>query len=449
HVLLTRDRVDYASREDNERIRVANRGVYFWLSAVNQWTAALSSQSVASIGKLEWERQGVSEPDAEQIDVDDERNVTFYGLKQDWTWEPLRAHRFKAGADVRWLSSDYSYASSSTGSTGPEFESRQVFLEPQGTTVGLYVADRVRFGPALAVELGLRYDAQNYTDDHQLSPRVNAVWHASDRRTFRFGWGRFYQSQRIHELRVEDGETSFLPAQLSHQAVLTYDERLPGGLVLRVDAYVKKLSRVRPRYENLFNPIELFPETEPDRIRIAPDRGRAEGLELLLRSARGRPLVWWASYSLSSVDDELNGESIPRRWDQTHAVHFLIGYEINERWSVSVSGSAHSGWPTTPVAGELREQPDGSLTAERVLGQLNSDRFPDYFRLDAKLRGDFLRKSSTLGLEIEILNLLDRQNVCCVDEFGLEPQPDGTVTVFRTVDPWLGITPSLRLSWEF
>ena len=35
----------------------------------------------------------------------------------------------------------------------------------------------------------------------------------------------------------------------------------------------KDLSELRPRYENLFNPIELFPGAEDDRIRSLPTGG--------------------------------------------------------------------------------------------------------------------------------------------------------------------------------
>ena len=50
-----------------------------------------------------------------------------------------------------------------------------------------------------------------------------------------------------------------------------------------------------------------------------------------------------------SAEDIIAGDTVPRSWDQTHAGRLLIGYRRDERWSVALSGSVHTGWPTTPV----------------------------------------------------------------------------------------------------
>lgn len=54
-----------------------------------------------------------------------------------------------------------------------------------------------------------------------------------------------------------------------------------------------------------------------------------------------------------------------------------------------------------------------------------------------------------LRLDAEIVNLTDRENVCCVDEVSFETREDGTVDVLRELDSWLGITPSLSVTFEF
>ena len=74
---------------------------------------------------------------------------------------------------------------------------------------------------------------------------------------------------------------------------------------------------LRPRFENLYDPLALIPELQPDRIRIAPSSARARGLELSL-SRTGQALSWWASYSLAEVTDVVHGDEVPRAWDLPH-----------------------------------------------------------------------------------------------------------------------------------
>ena len=448
HTLLAYDRLKFSEidGEDVESATVLNRSAYVWARSLNSWSEDLFSETTLSLGRIDRQRNGISAPDVGALFVDDDREVEFLGLKNDSSWRISDSHLLRAGVDVRWLGAAYDYSSIEEGATSA---STMVRTEPSGTSVGVYAAARSRVSPALATEVGLRWDRQTYTNDNQVSPRFNAIWRAGERSELRFGLGRYFQSQRIHELRIEDGESSFFPAELSKEAAATFQHRFPAGLRLRADAYYRKLSRLQPRYENIFNPVELFPETEPDRTLIAPEAARLRGVELLLRSDPDRPFTWWSSYTWSKAEDVIGDTAVPRRWDQTNAVKFLIGYRTDGRWSVSLSGTAHTGWPTTPVSAQLTTLPDGSVRIDRIVGPRNSDRFSSYARLDTKASRTFSLPRGRLRLDLEIVNLTDRDNVCCVDELFFTPRPDGSVDVSSEIDVWIGITPSLSLLWEF
>ena len=375
-----------------------------------------------------------------EIIVDDDRTVDFFGLKHDAIWEVSDAYVLKAGVDVRWLNAKYRYSNLHVEDPAAGVSTR---LDPDGTSLGIYAAHRARLTQELAVELGARWDRQTYTNDNQLSPRFNAVWRPGARTELRVALGRFTQSQRIHELHVEDGETEFGRAEAAEQAELSFQQGLRGGMRVRLDAYYRKLTKLRPRYENLFEPIEIFPETSTDRVTIEPERARLQGVELLVRADVNQPLFWWFSYALSSADDVVKGKDVPRSWDQTHAGKFLIGYRRDERWSVSLSGSVHSGWPTTPVIG----QPDGS-DVPWIPDDRNTDHFSSYARLDFKARRSFTLPRGRIWLTLEVVNLTDRDNACCIDEIEVE-QDDDSVVATRTFEHWLGIAPSFSVLWEF
>jgi outer membrane receptor protein involved in Fe transport len=445
HGLLAYDRMQFENDEDAEEVDALNRSGYAWLRLLRSWSERVFSETVVSGGRLDRNREGVAEPDDEAFTVDDDRIVDFFGLRHDTSWEISGGQLLRAGVDIRRLESEYDYRTGGMANPAP----LALRLDPSGTSTGLYVAYRVAVTPELATEIGARVDRQTYIDDEQFSPRFNAVWRPAPGTQLRFGIGRFYQSQRIHELQVEDGEKDFFPAELSEQVELTFQHRFGDGPRLRLDTYYRELSDVQPRYENVFNLVELFPEVEPDRIRIAPDTARSRGAEILLRAPPGRRLNWWASYAWSKVEDVTAGVSTERSWDQTHAVKFLTGYRVEDRWWVSLAGSWHTGWPTTPAAGRAVLQPDGSIELEEVLGPRNSDRFDDYLRFDAKASRSFPLRHGRLRLNLEVLNLTDEDNACCVDEFQLSLGAGGSVDVERLDDYWTGITPSVSVVWEF
>ena len=443
HLLLARDRVDFQESDGAEQVDEGNDSGHVWLRALRSWSDAVFSETIVSGGWLRQARSGIAEPGDEPLAVDDEREVNFVGLRHDMTWENGGAHLVRAGLEIRPLAARYRYT------FGPQDAPATTRLDPSGTSYGLHAAYRAVLNDRLATEIGLRWDRQTYVGDHQLSPRLHALWRLGERSELRVGAGLYSQSQRIYELRLEDGETEFRPAERSRQANVTFQHRFAGGFQLRCDAYLRRLSDVHPRSENLFSPIELFPEAEDDRVTVAPERTRAHGLEVLLQGPPGRPFSWWASYARSLVEDRIDGRDVPRSRDQTHAGNFLTTWRWGRGWSVSLSGTVHTGWPTTPMFGEIVTQPDGSTQVEPVLGPRNSERFATYARLDARLGRTLDRSASRLRLELHVANVTARDNECCVDEFIFTPQPDGSVVTDAVVDYWRGFTTSASALWRF
>jgi outer membrane receptor protein involved in Fe transport len=322
-------------------------------------------------------------------------------------------------------------------------------LDPAGIDAGAYVAGRFRLLSALTVEVGVRRDRQTLTGETETSPRVNLACALGEGSLLRFGWGRFQQPQQINELQIEDGVLDFFPAQRAEHWEIDFDHLFASGLKLGASAYVKDMTRLRPRYENLFNPIQLFPESEPDRVRIAPERALARGIEIALGMDRGRSLSWQASYALASAEDRVDGAWVPRSWDQRHALNLVLNYRRGDKWDVSLGGVYHTGWPTTGVGAEQVQNPDGSTTILPIVGPRNATRHPAYHRLDLKVTRRFDLGGGTLGLYLDVTNLYGHDNVCCADGFQFSPRVDGSVHVNRTNGYWLRQLPVVGLTWSF
>ncbi len=293
-VLSSDDTTHYTDLSDSgeidEVLDASSSNLYAWLDVVTSWSPALRSETVLSTGRVVADRVGAVDYWYQEGTVDDERSFSVLGFRQDWSLDIRDRHLVTWGLDARRQEASYDYTSHSVVRDpvfpgGPSHVTdRDEHLRPEGASYGLFAADRFRLGEPLVVELGVRWDRQTYTDqDDQLSPRVILSWVLDPRTAVRFAWGVFHQAQGINELQVPDGITHFWPAQRVEHRLLSLERRLRSDLDLRVELYQKSYTDVQPHYENLFNPIEIFPEIEADRVLVAPERSRAAGVEATLR----------------------------------------------------------------------------------------------------------------------------------------------------------------------
>ena len=458
-LLLSYDAADYSTEaggDPEEEIEARTRSQYAWLRLESALTQNVLSRTHVSFGRVGAERNGsVVRAPEETLIVQDRRWFDAYGLKQDWSVRASESILLKLGLEARRVDGTYRYFSevqrldgSSQPGAAEDTAGRAFTLTPSGDQFGAYAAGRFKLHRALTTELGVRWDRQTQTSGEQLSPRINLLVAPGERGALRLGWGRFYQSQGVHELQVEDGLDEFSRAQLSEHSFVSFERNFARGLQFKASVYSKRMSNVRPRFENLFDPLELFPEAEADRVLVAPQRAESRGVELFLASNAAPAASWWTNYAYSSAEDIIDGERVPRSWDQRHAVNFGLAWRPSPAWSFDVAGVYHTGWPTTGLRAEAVEAPDGSLAIQPVIGARNAERFPAYHRLDLKVSRHAHMRRGRLSFYLEVINLYDQKNVCCVDEFRFTPQADGSVRTIRDYDYWLGILPTLGVVWE-
>jgi outer membrane receptor protein involved in Fe transport len=379
----------------------------FWL--VDDWVLTDSAfvTTLASVNRVDRDRIVAGEDYNGTSSIRDVRESTVLGLRQDWSYQASTSHFLKWGVDVRRYDATYDYRNEFVHFDGAP-QGRAFAGEFTGTNYGLYVADRFRVSDRLTAEVGARWDRSGLTDEDHLSPRLNLVWSPGERTVVRAGWGHFYQSQRPSELQVEDGETEFSTAERSEHRTLGLDHWWPansGSWNLRVEAYQRRMQDLRVRYENLFDPFPLFPETSYDRYSIAPDSAEAVGLELFLDRRGGGRFDWWVNYSWSEVTDRIDGRDVPRQFDQTHAVTLSATWRPSPVWTVAGAWIYHTGWPTTAVAGELVDNPAGETTIVPVLGPINDERLPDYHRLDLRVSRRFqLERRGAIELFLDMVS---------------------------------------------
>lgn len=452
-LLMSRDRIEALREQGAERASARYRNIYVWGTLDHEWSERMSTRAILSLTDLENVRRAtVMEPEWRSGRVRDERYFHVAGLRVE---NDLLAgeiqHRF--GAEVRRLWGRYDYESEVTFAADypfwgspPVTTARTSTPKPDGFESAAFWDARTDLGRDWTVQAGLRVDTQTYdgsNDGAQWSPRLN-VLHTLDPRThLRASWGRFYQSQAINELQVEDGIEQFYPAQYADHAILSIDHAFEQGVDLRVEAYRKDYRRINPRFENIFDPLVLFPEAEFDRVRVAPQSARAVGVETLLRVRPHGPWSGWLGYTWARVEDRIDGRDVPRSWDQRHAVTAGLVWAKGP-WNVTVASSYHSGWPTA----ELQLAADGEGNPQLVRDERNRARFAYYNTIDARATRTFILAHGALDVFLELSNALERENPCCV-RYERTLEPDGTLTYSRDTDPWLPLVPSFGVLWRY
>ena len=225
-------------------------------------------------------------------------------------------------------------------------------------------------------------------------------------------------------------------------------ERAPGkGLAFRAEIYRREVANPRPRYENLYEALNTFPEVEPDRVRIAPDQANAEGIELFLRGRSGPRFGWWINYTYATTEDLIDGRWTPRHFDQRHTVNLDLDYSVGKHWHINVAWRFHTGWPTTPLDLAVEEDDEGELEFVPELGDLYSQRLPEYHRLDLRASREWKVGGGVLGFYVDIQNLYNRKNLAGFD-VQIEDEDDAVGLIFEP-EYWAKIQPSAGGTFEF
>ena len=442
-----------------EKVVSRTENAQLWVQLDNRWSDDLTSKLVLSGVSFDNNRQG-SLGDTEKLvaSVYDDRDVQQFSLRQDWTWNSSASHLVQWGVGATYAKALYEYANSAEYfglqamyEDQPESTSLMASAAPRGTSFSIYFSDRWRVSEKTMVEWGLRWDDQTYTDlssDAQLSPRFNLMRSVGPKTELRLSWGRYHQSQGIGDLQIEDGISNFWPAQKADHMIAGIRHLFRDKYSLRVEIFQKEMRQVRPRFENMFDPLGLIPEIQPDRIRLDPSSATSKGLEVSIDRTSG-PLTWWASYTLSEATDRINGADQYRSWDQRHAFQGGLAW-TNGDWDLAVATSIHSGWPTTDLAlVEDGIDDDGEPVFVAIIGPRNSQQLGSFGSLDFRISRKWkLRRGSFMAF-FEISNLTNRSNECCLD-WDLEEDEDTGEEVFeRGLDYWMPLLPAFGVLWEF
>lgn len=210
-----------------------------------------------------------------------------------------------------------------------------------------------------------------------------------------------------------------------------------------VEVYYKTFQNQTEFYKGIFNSIN---NSSLDQNLIF-GKGRAYGVELLLRKNEGK-LTGWIGYTFSrsekSFADIENGRWFPAKYDRPHDVSVVANYAYNQRWKFSMVFVFATGNSYTPVV--ARYFVAGNVVNQ--YGRYNAARMPSYHRLDLSATC-LLKKTDKFSssLNFSVLNVYNRQN-----PFFIFPEVSGDInkSTMKVNAKEVSIFPILpSVSWQF
>lgn len=196
--------------------------------------------------------------------------------------------------------------------------------------------------------------------------------------------------------------------------------------------------------------MEFAPELEEDRLRVAPERGRARGLELFLaREPRGGHTRWSASYALASAEDRVGGVAVPRLEDHRHTLQLEVGYRPSPALNLSAAWIVRSGKPVFYPLFQRDTAPEGGvrMVPQYAVGQV--ERMPAYHRLDVRATRSFRVAGGSLDVFLDVFNLYGRDNLRGWDYYPIGRGDARHLLGRERLEPVMGLLPTFGFRWGF
>ena len=268
--------------------------------------------------------------------------------------------------------------------------------------VHLFFKDQWYVGDRLTLMPGLVWQGEDYLDDYYLEPRFSLEYSLSDDTVLSLGAGLYHQMPQFQQIDEVFGNPD-LKSFRAVSYVAGLRQQLGRGWDWQAELFYKSLDR-------------LIVGDEDQRY-VNAGEGNSVGFDLLLRKSMTEKLSGWLALSLSKSErtNTVTGQTFDFEYDQPYNLSLVMDYRVSDLWSLSGKLWLHSGNVYTPIVGAA-EDPDSPGTYDPVYAEINSDRLPDYSRMDIRIERNFPRADGKrTQLYFEILNVLDQKNVSDYD----------------------------------
>lgn len=394
-------------------------------------------------------------------------NIRDLNLKQDFSFFANSKNTLRFGFNVI----HHTIAPTSIGGTDIESDKKS----RKALENAIYVSNSYKPTDRLSLDYGLRFsfynilggDIYNIYENNELvesinlaegdigktyynlEPRISVNYRLSNTASIKAGYAR--NTQNLHLMSNSTGgnptdawigNSYNIKPEVADQVSIGFSKNFSdNAFELNTEAYYKTMQN-QIDYQDGAD-INTVPDIES---LLLFGKGRAYGIEMMLRKNRGR-LTGWIGYTLSKTERKINGinngEWYNAKFDRTHDLSIVGVYALNAKWTLSGSFIYSTGNAVT--------FPTGKYTLDDVTvfqyGDRNADRMPPTHRLDLSAtyekpsKGRF-QSSWNFGL----YNAYGRQNPFTVTFSENEDDPQKIDAVQTALFRWV---PSVTYNFKF
>jgi len=294
------------------------------------------------------------------------------------------------------------------------------------TDVGFWLEGLYKHsGGLLNLRPGVRVDYFGLSDEWVVDPRLTVSHELPAEITVKESIGVYHQPPSTVD---QDWGNPDLKSSYSVQASVGVSARLPHSLEASVTGFADERYNLPVDVVSAASPLaaggskasggigavaaELLDEQFGSwSYRDNVGRGRAHGLELLLKRATSRSMGWVAyTYSRSQRRDDpsIYPDYHSYVLDQPHVLTAVGSTKLGASWRAGARVRYATGNPITPVAGVYYDTDRQEYLP--IDGAVLSDRLPDFFQLDLRIDRTWHRGWGELALFLDVQNVTNRLN---------------------------------------
>jgi hypothetical protein len=399
---------------------------------------------------------GVPGSGADQFDWSSQ--ITDYNFKEDFSWYLNSDNKLTLGFNMIY----HHFEPGKVDANENSYFSDVKLTNYNALDNSLYISNEQSIGPKLTLRYGLRYSyfqqigkgkVRQYLNPdqpnekevtgtieygsgklvppsyHSLEPRLALKYLLSPESSVKASYNRM--AQNLHLISNTNSPTpldiwlpssTYIKPLIANQVGLGYFRNFKDNMFeTSAEVYYKKMHDVIDYIDG----AELFLKENLE-TELLRGSGYAYGLELYAKKQEGR-LTGWLSYTLSRSMRKIpginEGKEYPSSYDRTHNVSLVTNYELSKRWNFSAIWVFLTGNPTSyPIAKYEVQRNTVYYYAAR-----NSNRIPDYHRLDLSLTYDFKKNETRKmkqSINFAIYNAYARRNAYSVTFRQNEDKPN-------------------------
>lgn len=269
------------------------------------------------------------------------------------------------------------------------------------------------FDDKITINSGIRYDYFDYiTNPGSVSPRIGISYKITPVTSLNASAGIFHQNPAYIWLATAESNKNLENIRADHY-IVGIDHLFSPDIRATVEVYEKQYSNYAVSVDNpTYILVNGGAEYGPNYVTsaVSEGTGTVRGFDFSLqKKLSGNGIYGMLNYSyMDSRFKALEGGEVPGAFDQTHQLNLTVGYQVADDWLVGLKYKYSTGKPYTPY------NVAASTSAGRGVYDMelyNSERTPDYMRVDLRIDKRFSFSSFGLVTYIEFQNLFNRENV--------------------------------------